>query len=93
MIKLMHYDDTKQKSQSHEIYLKDESVYNPETETFNHDIFDICGYGATKEEAYEDFKKKFKYVLNEYKKLEIKIFGDKDYINKTTEVNCFGDKS
>ena len=49
-IKLAHYDDGKQKYQSHEVYLKDTDFYH-EVGVYNHNIFDAIGYGETKEEG------------------------------------------
>lgn len=68
-MRLMHYDDKKEKSHSHEITLYiDESereTYKSElNDYFSIDPFDNIGYGVTKEEAYEDFKKKFLLSLN-----------------------------
>lgn len=61
---LVHHDDKKEKSHSHEIILSfnesEREIYRNELDDFfSVDPFDNIGYGATKKEAYEDFKKKF----------------------------------
>lgn len=65
MITLQHYDDGKQKYQSHEIYIVEEDFYNLKHDISSHNPFDITGYGETKEEALEQFIDKFDYVMNE----------------------------
>ena len=46
MIKLYHYNDDKCKEQSHEIYSRDlQNLFG----------IHLTGYGATKEEAFQDF--------------------------------------
>lgn len=66
MINLTHYNDGKEKSQSYEIYISETDFYNSEYDVFSHNPFDITGFGSTKEEAMEDFKRKFEYVLAEW---------------------------
>lgn len=66
MINLTHHDDGKGKFQSHEVSISESDFYNPEHDVFSHNPFDITGYGSTKEEAIEDFKRKFEYVLAEW---------------------------
>ena len=61
---LGHYDDKKQKAQSHEIMMLEEYIYHADIEMYGYNLFDIIGYGYTKEEALADFKKKFEYVMN-----------------------------
>lgn len=60
---LTHYDDKKERYRSHEITLNFKGsgeVYRSElNDYYSINPFDNIGYGATKEEAYEDFKKKF----------------------------------
>lgn len=90
MIKMAYHDDGKQKWQSHEIYLKEDDFYNSEFAVFSHDPFEIIGYGETKEEAIEDFKKRFQYVMNEWKAFE-KMLLDTDIItDNIVIVDCFG---
>lgn len=67
---LAHYDDKKEKDRSHEITLE---FNESERDSFIVDLqdwyslipFDNVGYGAIKEEAYENFKKKFFLSLKE----------------------------
>jgi hypothetical protein len=47
---LCHNNDHKEKWQSHSVYVKS---------PWDGFQFDDCGYGATQEEAFEDFKQKF----------------------------------
>lgn len=66
MIRLGHYDDKKEKWQSHTISILDYNYFdNP---------YDVRGYGEDKEEALEDFMKKFKYVMDELRELEEVLF-------------------
>lgn len=66
MINLTHHNDGKGKDQSHEVSISESDFYNSEYNVFSHNPFDITGYGSTKEEAMEDFKRKFEYVLAEW---------------------------
>ena len=70
MIELIHYDDGKGKYQSHEIAIREYDFYNAEVDVWNHNPFDVCGYGETKDGAIEDFKKKFRYIMRELKAFE-----------------------
>ncbi len=79
MIGLTHYDDRKEKWQSHEITIGDSGFFNAEFGIYSHDPFDITGYGRTKDEAIEDFKNKFKYVMRELKAFETMLL-DTDMI-------------
>ena len=72
-MKLQYYNDGKEKFQSHEISLVEDNFYNKEYDIVSHNPFDIVGYGATKEEAIEDFKKKFVFVMAELKSFEDKL--------------------
>ena len=73
-MKLQYYNDGKEKFQSHEISLVEDNFYNKEYDN----PFDIVGYGATKEEAIEDFKKKFVFVMAELKSFENKLLSIND---------------
>lgn len=66
MINLTHHNDEKGKFQSHEISISETDYYNSEYDIYSHNPFAITGYGSTKEEAMEDFKRKFEYVLAEW---------------------------
>lgn len=79
MIEMTYYNDYKEKRQSYEISIREHDFYNAEADLYSHNPFDIIGYGATKEEAIEDFKNKFKYVMREWKAFEIMLF-DTDVI-------------
>lgn len=74
---LYYYNDGKEKYQSHEISIKSDEFNNFELNLFSHDFFDITGYGATKEEALEDFKKKFDYVMKEWEVFRDILHSDK----------------
>ena len=92
-MKLAYHDDGKHKYQSHEIYLKDDKqIYNVNTEMCGYDILDLRGYGNSKEEAYEDFKKKAKYLFNELRELEKMIFETDELTNNVIKVDCFGEE-
>lgn len=53
MLRLNHYNDGKEKSQSHEIRIRECRFYCAEYDVFSHNPFDITGYGETKEEALD----------------------------------------
>lgn len=89
MINLIHHDDGKGKVQSHEISISESDFYNSEYNVFSHNPFDITGYGSTKEEAVEDFKRKFEYVLAEWNAFEKILFCPAIQLN-ITEVDCVG---
>ena len=77
-MKLQYYNDGKEKFQSHEISLVEDNFYNKEYDIVSYNPFDIVGYGATKEEAIEDFKKKFVFVMAELKSFENKLLSIND---------------
>lgn len=89
MINLTHHDDGKEKAQSHEISISESDFYNSEYEIFSHDFFAIIGYGSTKEEAIEDFKRQFEYVLAEWNAFG-KLLSNPAVQLNITEVDCFG---
>ena len=89
MINLTHYDDGKEKLQSHEISISETDFYNSEYDIFSHNPFAIIGYGSTKEEAMEDFKRKFEYVLAEWNAFGKLLFCPAVQLN-TIEVDCLG---
>ena len=92
MIRLTHYDDRKEKSQSHEISLDETPFYNAEHDVWTHDTFELIGYGETKEEALEDFKKKFAYVMDEWRAFE-KMLLETDILGDSIiEVDCTGNE-
>ena len=77
-MKLQYYNDGKEKFQSHEISLVEDNFYNKEYDIVSYNPFDIVGYGATKEEAIEDFKKKFVFVMAKLKSFENKLLSIND---------------
>lgn len=89
MINLTHYDDGKGKLQSHEISISETDYYNSEYEIFSHNPFSITGYGSTKEEAMEDFKRKFEYILAEWNAFGKMLFCPAIQLN-VVEVDCLG---
>lgn len=90
MIKLAYHDDGKQKWESHEIYLKEDDFYNNEFDVWSHNPFDVHGYGATKEEALNEFIKKFQYVMNEWRAFEDMLLNTNVVIDSIVAVDCFG---
>lgn len=92
MIRLTHYDDRKEKSQSHEIGLDETPFYNAEHDVYTHDILELVGYGETKEEALENFKKKFTYVMAEWRAFE-KMLLEADILeDNIVNVDCYGNE-
>lgn len=89
MINLTHYNDGKKKSQSHEISISEDAFYNSEYDIFSHDLFAIAGFGSTKEEAMEDFKRNFEYVLAEWNAFGKMLFNPAVQLN-VVEVDCLG---
>jgi hypothetical protein len=89
MIEMIYHNDHKEKWQSHEISIREHDFYNAEADLFSHDPFDITGYGATKEEAIEDFKNKFKYIMREWKAFEMMLLDTDQITDDIIEVDCF----
>lgn len=87
---LTHHDDGKQRWQSHEVGISEKVFFNPEHEVFSHNFMDLTGYGETKEQAVADFKRKFRYLLDEWNAFA-KLLLDSDIAeNEMIEVDCFG---
>lgn len=87
---LIHHDDGKQKWKSHEVGIAEKDFYNHEYDIFSHNFMDLTGYGETRNEALEDFKRKFQYLLNEWNAFA-KLLLDSDIVeNEMIEVDCFG---
>ena len=77
MLKLAHYNDGKEKWQSHEIEVIEfpaPPYYNPDHDVTSLNFFDLTGYGSTKEEALDDFKRKFSYILEQWKAFDRMLF-------------------
>ena len=84
-MKSHYHNDKKEKQYSHEIYIKDNGL-------FELSILDIVGYGSSKEEALEEFKREAKRLFDSYKELE-KLILETDFINENMiEVDCFGNE-
>lgn len=91
MLRLSHYNDNKEKSQSHEIILSDSCPFcNTKYDVFSLNPFDITGYGSTKEEALENFKRKFTYVMKEWHAFEKMLFETNIIEDDILDVDCFG---
>jgi hypothetical protein len=90
MIEMLYHNDHKEKWKSHEIYIKEHDFYNDEANLFSHDPFDITGYGATKEEAIEDFKNKFRNIMREWKAFEMMLLDTDQITDSIIEVDCMG---
>lgn len=93
MIKLTHYNDGKENWQSHEVSIKEDHFYNAEHDASGHDIFSLVGYGETKEEALEDYKKKFGYVMDELRAFERMLFETNMIEDNMVEVDAGGDET
>ena len=90
MIEMTYHNDHKEKWQSHEISIREHDFYNAEANLCSHDPFDIVGYGATKEEAIEDFKNKFRYIMREWKAFEMMLLDTDVITGSIIEVDCMG---
>lgn len=91
LLRLSHYNDGKEKSQSHEIIIPDAyPFYNAEYDIFSLNPFDITGYGSTKEEALENFKRKFTYVMREWRAFEKMLFETDVIEDSILDVDRFG---
>lgn len=92
MIELTHYDDGKKNFQSHEVSIREKCFYNAKYDVTSHNIFDLIGYGETKEEALEDYKKKFSYVMNDLRTFERMLFETDAIENNMVEVDVVGNE-
>ena len=84
LYRLVHHNDGKENWQSHEVYVQyigdyAEGVFTP----------DINGYGATKEEAFENFKESFRKALRDLNDFVQEMFLNQGSL-QITEVDCFG---
>ena len=89
MIKMTHNDDHKEKCYSHTVYIKECAPYDYDA-VFSLNPFNIGGYGATKEEAIEDFINKFRYVMKQLKDFEATLFDTDTITDNIVEVDCLG---
>lgn len=93
MLVLTHYNDGKENDQSHEVSIKDPIFYyNPKYDVSSLNPFSLYGYGRTKEEAIENFKTKFDYVLREWEAFGKMLFETSYIEDNMIEVNCIGDE-
>lgn len=90
MIEMIYNNDHKAKWQSHQISIRENDFYNAEADMWSHDPFNITGYGATKEEAIEDFKNKFRYIMREWKAFEMMLLDTDVITDGIIEVDCVG---
>ena len=90
MIEMTYHDDGKGKWQSHEISIIEHDFYNAEVDVFSHNPFDIIGYGETKEEAIEDFKRKFRYVIAELQAFQTMLLYTDAITDNIVVVDCMG---
>ena len=89
MLKLTHYNDGKEKRQSHEIEVIEfprQSYYDPDHDVTSLNFFDLTGYGPTKEDALDDFKRKFNYVFEQWKAFDKMLFETNIIENDIAEV-------
>lgn len=87
LMKIAHYNDGKEKSQSHTCYL-----FNDADRYHNFDLTNIYGYGETKEEAIENLKNKLAYYFDEFHALEEMLYETDVLDNDIVEVDCLGRK-
>lgn len=87
LMKIAHYNDGKEKWESHTCYLFNESNSYDEF-----DITNIRGYGETKEEAIQNLKKELEYYFNELRALEKMLYETDVLDNDIIEVDCLGRK-
>ena len=93
MIKLGHNDDKKGKWRSHTISVLDDynnyelGIYSG---IYSHNPLEINGYGATKEEALEDFMKKFSYVMEQLNEFETMLYDSNVITDNIVSIDAFG---
>lgn len=87
LMKIAHYNDGKEKWESHTCYL-----FNESDSYDQFDITNIRGYGETKEEAIQNLKKELEYYFNELHALEKMLYEADVLDNDIIEVDCLGRK-
>ena len=93
MIKLNYHNDGKEKYQSHEIHMKEyEFFHSDDVDVWSLNPFNVYGYGSSREEAFEDFKKKLEVVMKELQDQCCRIISidSLDMLNDVVEVDCMG---
>jgi hypothetical protein len=81
---LVHHRDGKGNSQSDSVYIKYSDSYDVDDTL----LFDGSGYGATAEDALDDFKLKLTAAI--CKLLEVKEKIDSATVDSLVEVDCLG---
>ena len=95
VIQLGHYNDGKEKTNSHCVQVFDESVYDipqkfKDADIWNWNLGDLIAHGYTEEEAYDNFIEKFKVYYEEMQKLAKTILETDILKNSMKKVDCFG---
>ena len=85
LMKIAHYNDGKEKWESHTCYL-----FNDANDYHDFDITNIRGYGETKEEAVDNLKKELEYYFNELHALEKMLYETDILDNDIVEIDCIG---
>lgn len=90
-MELTYYNDHKEKDESYRVdIMEDETWVCKEPYVYTHNPLEICGYGATKEEALNNFIIKFEYVMAEWKAFEQLLLESDVLTNNIIEVDCLG---
>lgn len=87
LMKIAHYNDGKEKWESHTCYL-----FNESDSYDQFDITNIRGYGETKEEAIQNLKKELEHYFDELHSLEKMLYETDVLDNDIIEVDCLGTK-
>lgn len=87
LMKIAHYNDGKEKWESHSCYLFDDS-----DGYYEFDITNIRGYGETKEEAIQNLKKELEHYFDKLHILEKMLYETDVLDNDIIEVDCLGRK-
>lgn len=90
MIQMKYHNDGKEKWQSHEIGIREEGFSHDNPYVWSHNPFNVTGYGSTKEEAIDDFKTKFAYIMKELRAFETMLFDTDVITDNIIEVDCMG---
>ena len=89
MLKLTHSNDGKEKWQAQEIEVIEshaQPYYDSDHDVTSLNFFDLTGYGSTKENALADFKRKFSYILEQWKAFDKMLFETNIVENDIAEV-------
>lgn len=84
MIYLTHYDDGKEKFQSHEVFMKEGK------DLYDIDFCECYGYGEDYEEALENFKTNFSKKMEKLLSFREKLMNNDKEI-QIIEVGCLGE--